>query len=272
MAYPRLPIEEFGRQLIETGDLDPLYVALKNASWKWPCERRIKRWLLAYWVFYHAGVASYISDASDNAGYWARWLVAARNESLSPTGGRWPRGQERRHMRGMAAEACWSHLSKEFQDNPEAFCDEVKDVSCRRVIKRVRKHVQFGPWIGFKVADMLERVLGYSIDFERSTVFFFKDPTKAATMWAGEERHAWLKEDVVALVSDYLINEFSDLKAPPSADRPIGLQEVETVLCKWKSHRNGHYPVGYDTTEIRNGLREWSPYSGTANELYQAMP
>ena len=38
----------------------------------------------------------------------------------------------------------------------------------------------------------------------------------------------------------YLTHEFRDLPAPPGWDRPVALNEIETVLCKWKAHINGH--------------------------------
>lgn len=43
-----------------------------------------------------------------------------------------------------------------------------------------------------------------------------------------------------------------------------GVQEAETVLCKYKSYRNGHYFVGKDTKEIRYALKGWG---ATANHL-----
>ena len=55
-------------------------------------------------------------------------------------------------------------------------------------------------------------------------------------------------------------------------ERPVGLQEVETILCKWKSHMNGHYPLNNDIMEIRHGLKDWLPVSALARAFYDAMP
>jgi hypothetical protein len=271
--YPRLPIETFGRQLIESGDLDPLYIALNSCSGLLG-PQRLKRWLLAYWAFYHAGVASYLADSSDPEQYWWRWKTAAENHEETPVGGRWPRGHERRHMRGAAASQCWEDLRARYPDAPEDFTDGVRAETCGDVMKRVSRHVQFGPWIGFKVADMLERVLGWPVNFQTSTVFFFRDPRKAAVLYAGTARPTWLPTDSQAVewASESLLREFNDLQAPPARDRPVGLQEVETVLCKWKSHLNGHYPVGFDTAEIKTGLRQWASCSPTAWLVSENMP
>jgi hypothetical protein len=51
-----------------------------------------------------------------------------------------------------------------------------------------------------------------------------------------------------------LKRKLGTLKAPPRFERRINIQEIETILCKWKSHINGHYFVGKDIQEIRHGL------------------
>lgn len=163
---------------------------------------------------------------------------------------------------------------------PEDFVDLCVPgpTSCKDVMKRVRGHVQFGPWIGFKVADMTERVLRVPVDFSDSEVFMFEDPKKSALLFwrlamglpplskPRDEKH------VLGLVVHFLTARFSDQKAPPHLDRPIGLQEVETILCKWKSHLNGHYPLNNDINEIRAGLQPWVPYSFIAQTFLEAMP
>lgn len=81
MTYQKLEVEPFGRALIETGDLDPVYIALSKCEW--PEEQR-QRWLMAYWLFYHPGAASYMADASTEELFWNRVSNAARNETPSP--------------------------------------------------------------------------------------------------------------------------------------------------------------------------------------------
>src|ERR1700750_3037416 len=99
MTYPRLDIAEFGHHLFETGDLDPIYVALNRLNWSQP---KLDRWLVAYWCFYHAGFACYAAEHKGIA-YWQVLAKAAENEPTCPVGVRWPRGTERRHFRGQLA-------------------------------------------------------------------------------------------------------------------------------------------------------------------------
>ena len=51
-----------------------------------------------------------------------------------------------------------------------------------------------------------------------------------------------------------LAEELNGYEAPPRNDRGLGLQEYETVLCKWGSYLKGHYHVGEDVAGVRKGL------------------
>jgi hypothetical protein len=77
------------------------------------------------------------------------------------------------------------------------------------------------------------------------------------------------KEMTVDQVLAKLEAKFSSFQAPPLYDRPVNVQEVETILCKWKSHTSGHYPVGKDIKEIRHNLEGWGPL---ADHLVKFLP
>lgn len=279
MAYDKLSIQDFGRELLMSNDLDPVYVALLRVPWT---RDRKYRWLVAYWCFYDCGVATYLSEFEDRA-FWDGMKVAAENTTEMPIGGRWKRAAERRHFRGRAATDGVAMLRTRY-DRPEQMVYYVigKDTGKMRTFKdiaaRVKEHAAFGPWMAFKVADMLDRVIGVSIDFDKAAIFMFKDPVKAVLMlWRlktgyGEKAKPKNLAAVINEVVDTLTKEFGGFLAPPAEDRPVGLQEVETVLCKWKSHMNGHYPLGKDTREIRDGLAPWAQYIGAAKEFLENMP
>lgn len=281
--YQRLDVETFGRQLITSGDLDPLYIALTSPSFS-VSPNQLRRWLVAYWCFYHAGVASYLSEF-EGAEFWIKMYRAAENERPSPLGERWPRGHERRHFRAKNAINAIEDLSQRYPVYPEKMVSlitdlyDVDELNFEIVSTRVQRHVGFGPWMGFKVADMVDRVLGIPVKFDNAAVFMFKDPEKAAMMlWDKYEGHKYppgtkpKREVVLDRITAYLTSQFQDLKAPPFGDRRPNIQEVETVLCKWKSHMNGHYPLYNDTIEIRDGIAAWAEHSVTAERLYFSMP
>lgn len=293
--YERLDIETFGKHLLESGDLDPIYIALRKAFLN-PAGSlpHLKRWLIAYWCLYHAGAASYISDFEGRE-FWLKLKEAASNAAPAPTGERWPRGHERRHFRGEAAVKAVRTMMGRYLEKPEQLVDviayqSITPLPFAEVAQRAQDLPLFGPWISFKVGDMLDRVLGIPVDFTNGAVFMFDDPTKAALrLWrlkAGiserlDEKGRVAKvqpepkvgrEKAIQDVVDYLIAHFSNFQAPPLGDRPVGLQEVETILCKWKSHMNGHYPLYNDIDEINDGVKAWMPCSPTAQHFYNAMP
>lgn len=283
--YERLAIEHFGSHLLATGDLDPIYIALPKV-FDHPAGSipQLKRWLVAYWCFYHAGQACYISEAQGPE-FWDRFRACAKNEVLSPIGERWQRGHERRHFRGEAASKATRIMAGKYLEDPERLVDDIvgtpglpNNIPFKTVAERAQQLPLFGPWISFKVGDMIDRVLGVTVDFDNDAVFMFKDPTEAALrLWrlkAGLNESAQPKDKGKAIqdVVNYLTDYFRGCAAPPRMDRPVGLQEVETILCKWKSHQNGHYPLNNDIDEIRNGVEPWTKVSGAAVDFLAAMP
>lgn len=272
----KMDVISFGGALLETRDLDPVYCGLVEARLD---PETLSRWLVAYWCLYHCGAASWLSEQPDRK-FWGWLEIAATNEEAAPTGGRWPRGAERRHWRGLQAiNSAW-HLRKRYS-GAGAMVEGIlyprggpEERTAKTVMERAQTHVGFGPWIAFKIADMLDRVWGEPVDFNEAAVFMFKDPAKAADMlWqsygneipVGTTGH---RSTVVKMLE----SAFRNYKAPPLYDRPVNIQEVETVLCKWKSHQNGRYPVGKDIREIRHGLEEWARHSHTAEALLGALP
>jgi hypothetical protein len=281
--YPRLDIVTFGRHLLETGDLDPVYIALHKMEM---AEDQLHRWLIAYWCLYHCGAACYLSERPGKW-FWEGLMQAAYNMDPAPAGGRWPRGHERRHFRGTQGIAAVRDMWDTYKECPEdmvrhiAHLPEISGqpkLPFRAVADRVQAHRGFGPWMAFKVADMADRVLGVPVDFSEADVFMFKDPKEAAIrLWRYNmnlpDTHRPKDEmavirGVVAWLQDLLGEHY----APPLNDRKINLQEIETVLCKWKSHQNGHYPLFNDIDEIRAGLESWWGACETAKLMSSCMP
>ena len=52
----------------------------------------------------------------------------------------------------------------------------------------------------------------------------------------------------------------------------MNIQEVETVLCKWKSHMNGHYPLWNDIHDVNTGLEPWAGCCSAARAFLAHMP
>lgn len=251
-------IFKFGEQLITTQDLDPVYVAIYNAQLPRP---QLCRLLTAYWMFYHLGSAAWLSEY-EGAGFWAYMLVAARNIYPAPVGGRWPRAAERRHFRGEACE----HAVRWFaREQPEHWVESLsKFTTDKEVMGAVKTWPLHGDWVSFKVADMLERCAGQNIAFSGDIGLIYAQPRAALDIL-----HE--KEPDLTVISHYaaLLGHFSSYRAPPGQDRACGPQEVETILCKFKSFTKHHYWVGKDILEVRHALKGWGE---TAEKMLSAMP
>lgn len=291
--YPLLDIYAFGEQLLRTKDIDPVYVVLDNSGWSPDLKAR---WCLAYWCTYHVGVASYVASHTGEA-YWHVLWEVAENLTAAPTGGRWPRGKERRHWRGKQAKASFDDLRKRYNREPELFVATVgaypqafisigtmgkisdDPIPYKLIADRVKQHVGFGSWMAFKIADMLEQVFRTNVSFDNAAVFMFKDPKEAALrFWRfkyklPENARPNNEDDIINKVVDHLVGYFSATSAftAPTGRRLVGIQEVETILCKWKSHLNGHYPLNNDIHELRAAAKEWAPYTSLAGPFVDML-
>lgn len=263
-----LPLS-WGHELIRTQDIDPVYDMLVGANLP---QDQLMRWLLVYWCLYHVGAASYISELQGDA-FWGRLQQAAENQigpAICP--GRWPRSAERRHWRGKTAMHSASYLRRTYSRPEDAvlYLTEVpQPADSDAVSERIQGWPAFGPWIGFKAADMLERVLGVPVFFPIGVAFY--ETPKAGLDLALQDNskyHAYPGGAYHGFIHE-MIRSYVDLTPPGLHNRPVNIQEVETVLCKWKSARGGHYYIGKDTHEIGKALVGWGD---TARHLLTYVP
>jgi hypothetical protein len=261
-----LGVEAFGKRLIATKDLDPVYVGLVGA--KLP-RAQLARWLLCYWCFYDVGAASWMSE-QDGTHFWPYMAKAADNlPEHSPRGlglpaERWPRASERRHFRGKKSVEAVQWLARKYP-RPEDCVERVATAkTAEHVMAVVDGWPMFGKWAAFKIADMMERVWGAPIRFPENTCLMYDEPLAGLKLAAQRAGNANLES-----YHDQLLDYFERFPAPPTDDRPAGPQELETACCKWKSYVGGHYVLGRDIREHRAALVGWG---ATANRILSAYP
>lgn len=278
-----LTISEFGRELLRTQDLDPVYVALFSANIEASTLRRL---CLAYLCFYNLGFAAWAAEKK-GAKFWDAMMTAAENVKPCKMhhSGRWPRAAERRHFRGAQATSAVGELMTRYKA-PEDFCRYVFESTARPtfgdVTARTKEHRGFGEWVAFKTADLGERVLNYPVDFSNCALGVYKDPRQGAALaraqMLGEEvestiaRKAWddqITDQQLEETLAFYVRQLRKFKAPPALDRPVGLAEVETCFCKGKSYSKGHYWVGKDIVEVSEALEGWGDL---AAQLLRGVP
>lgn len=256
-----MDIRDFGTALIRTGDLDPVYIGVAGAKL---AEPQLCRLLLGYWFFYHLGVAAFVSNF-ENSAYWSIVREAAINRT---DGKSWPRGTERRHFRG---KTCIKSVDwfREHYYHPEEAIRSLKQYSFQQsLMDAVQKWPMFGPWIAFKAADMMERVYGHPVRFNKDFVLMYDEPRAGLELLSKDKSFITVDRSHGGIYNN-LLSFFSSQWAPPDKKRMCGPQEVETILCKYKSMKGGHYHVGKDIHEIRTGLEGWG---GTAEKILLHMP
>lgn len=255
---PQLSVPKFGEALLETLDLDPLYVGLVEAGL--PLDQ-LYRYLLCYWCFYDVGVAAWMSE-QEGAQYWSWMVIAAENRDC-PNRERWPRGAERRHFRGTKCVGAVEELARLYSKPENAVEVLIEHTTCEEVMHAVKAWPMFGNWIAFKVVDTLERCAGVQLPIGPDLVLMYQEPFKALEIMAldgslSPEEH-WSS----------ILAHFAYFKAPPLGDRFCGPAECETICCKVKSYWGGHYWVGKDIHEQRRALKGWGD---TALRLLDVYP
>lgn len=249
MGKKRQPVvdmdyQTFGAILIDTEDLDPVYCMAVRAGLD---DDMLKRWLLAYWCYYHVGVASRIAEMPPHMFYTGMWRAFAAKS---------PRGMERRYFYGTSAFN--TILGLEAAGSPESIVDHMCDhAEFQGVFDAVVSYHGFGPWMGWKIADMAERVLRYPVDFSDSDLGIYKDPVQGAAFIDFGDKYYPITMDELHSCVDRMVGEFKDFPAPPWNDRPSNEQEIETILCKYKAHCYGFYPIANDTIHMEKALPGW---------------
>lgn len=240
----KLRVLEFATLLLVSDDIDPLYNILNGVDFS---EYDRDKWLVAYWCFYHAGLACQAVDSKD---YWTFMKRVAAG------GKEFPRGTERRHFRGMIAKKSVAYLQHTFI-HPTNFMTWLVEAgpSATAVMDRVTEVYGFGQWIKWKVADMIERLGISPLEFDESNLDDMFISSRQGALKTCETEGL---EQTLLAAHRYVMNEVGDYKAPPLYDRLVNVQETETIFCKWKSHLSGHYPIGKDTREIKEGLLRYA--------------
>lgn len=239
-----MDVFQFGEGLLRTGDLDPVYVAIYRARMP---RTTLERFLLGYWAFYHCGTAAWIAEQP--TGFWERFRTAAGSKD-------YPRCHERRHFRGENARKSTEDLAGRGMDS--LFRPLQGELTAGEVFQVVRSWYGFGPWIAFKVADMLERLNLARVSFDVSTIQLFDSPAEGADLLWQDLGRGEKPANLVPWAVGEILDRLGDWDAPPRDERKINIQEAETILCKWKSYRKGHYTIGEDVAGLRKSLLRFS--------------
>lgn len=255
----RMSCEEFAINIVESGDLDPDYIFLLNVfnKLKLTDEQR------ATWIVMKTVVYNSCSEAE----------IFFRERTFENV----EYGAERRKHKRYAKryfEAFKAHAVGRAASVHRYFRGLPPSASVS--LQALRRIDGVGPWAAWKCLDLLERVLHLPVDF--SSVDFriaYEYPLKGILMLAGHEEDVTLLKDS-SLYRDCLEISVNKIGAgrlclsPPTRDRPIGVQEFETIFCKYHSYMHGHYTPGEDLHRLRRRVKA-SPFE-SVRSLEDCLP
>jgi len=238
-------LRQFSEVLIQTGEIDPSYYMLYAARFD-PAfgEEWVKRFCVAYLLFYHTGTAAKAADW-EGADFW-RCLKDAWENTRS-------RGPERRHFRGDKSWETLQFCSHYHPDKPEYMFDYPRSASnYKRFHGAAAKYPQFGNYFIWKWNDFSTCVFD-DVRTLADCESYLPDVPKKALQRVWPDQH-WQNS------FEYLTDLISDIPEPFSMKRRrmCGPQEAETIACSLKGYVLQHPQtyIGYDIHEKRAQLEK----------------
>jgi hypothetical protein len=238
VTTPITSLKQFSQVLIQTGEIDPSYFMLYSARFA-PAYGQdwVKRFCVAYLLFYHTGTAAKASD-HEGAAFW-RYLEKAWQDTKS-------RGPERRHFRGTKSWDALQVCSQLHPEKPEDMFDTPRFSDNYRGFHGIAaKYPQFGDYFIWKWNDFSTCVFGDARNMKGCEFYMPDVPKKALQRVWPDQR--WQKS------FEYLCSLIGDIPEPfgLSSARMCGPQEAETIACSLKGYVLQHPQtyIGYDIHE-----------------------
>lgn len=233
---PELTFGEFSKSILESGDIDPDYIFLREKS----AELGLTKEQLFDWILLKLCVYNSNSELKILLGQADFETVKYGNERNKH------KNQAREYYNNIRAVFPTEQSIIEFFDRP-----------AQVVFNSIKEIRGFGPWSAWKFMDLMSCVYGLDVDFEgidfRKSYEF---PLKGLLMVNG------LPEDVKLLkignTYEECMNHINELlkevkvdNIPHNGSKGIRLNEIETLLCKYHSYRHGHYYPGKDLEHLK---------------------
>ncbi len=235
-----LTFQEFSKQIIETGDIDPDYIFIRRTcqEYKWT-KKQMFKWILHKLVIYDS---------------YSELEVILKKNTIDKV----KYGTERRKSKRFAQDYL-NNINRAFIGTDiDEFFTQRGDV----VFDKIRSIKGFGSWAAWKFMDLMSCCYGLDIDFDsidfRQAYTF---PLKGLLMINNYPEDVKLLKDTNLynkLIDNTLLmlTGFNDLKSPHNNNKGLRINEVETLLCKYHSYRHNKYKVGQDIEHLKKRAKE----------------
>lgn len=230
---------EFSRKLFYYEEADPLYYALARSGL--PRAMQMRYVVAMFCSFYHHGLAGETAQYQ-GADFWD-YL-----RHIYPTA---KRASERRHFRGKAGLEALANMQAAFPQ-PEAMVEHLWAPTYMHVRAKIKAlpTMLVGDYFIWKFADAQDRIFGIPCDFAGAAPFSSTVPAEGARL-IGEAEGLPVDKHLTGKVYDLILGhaDVKHLRAPPWYDRPLLLQEAETICCFWHKLHMGKYHFGAATAK-----------------------
>lgn len=265
-------LARFARAMIRSCDIDPLYPVLRHMISMMNREQQL--WLTFLYVAWYnlpSGYAAFLTHPAFDSGL--------AQTSIDPQLLKLPTGIERRNHRGGTVARHINdyvrQLSRRYAGEQFAFYTDGLDpndpiANWRLLTERLQTIWGNGRWAAYKHCEILMKVhdlplaapdMGnqFSSGPREGLAYFFNVPDgqDAATIRLLDRMGIHLQRR--------LHHEFGV---------ELGIEELETILCNWKSLKKGKYYVGHDIDELQEQIargehERWLPIRARES-LYHA--
>lgn len=259
----RLPhFIQFGKHLIGSKDIDPVYPVLRRLERGLTEEQKL--WMSFLYVgWYHLPVAAEVFDL----------FPEPNRDLLNYINPKFPTGIERRAHRGGNIT---KHLEDFFSKIESAggikwyFTNGLYHDDHRQnwmvMNERLQQIHGNGRWAAYKHCEILRRVHHLPLEAPDMGNRFSSGPREGlATLYGPLEGQG----DAVILTLD---KQGLDLQRRlKKQGLAVDIEQLETILCNWKSLVKGKYYVGHDIDEMQEQIRRY-PFvnKATSRQLFSA--
>lgn len=235
----QIPLINFARDLVTSGELDPPYILIHNLREAYG-QDYADRFALYYFMFYDLEGAVKAALAPS---FWAYV------ESVYPTA---KRVSARRHFRG---DKGWQAVrALQRFGSPSQVWQSMHRPSYRGLVQNIDRNFQgcqIGLYFAWKAMDILDRCLGMPVNLSlaETTEFLPEVPVKGAKGLFPNE------ENPVMYALSKIVDAISGLDAPGARTRKCSYPEVETILCAAYGLQKNTYKMGSDLVHRHQELK-----------------
>lgn len=235
-----LTFKEFSKAIIETGDIDPDYILIREKceELNWD-KRQMFKWILHKLVIYDS---------------YSELEVILKKRKINEV----KYGTERRKSKRFAQDYL-NNINRAFIGTD---IDKFFSAKGSIVFNRIKTIKGFGSWAAWKFMDLMSCCYGIDVDFDsidfREAYTF---PLKGLLMINDYPEDVKLLKDTKLynklITNTYdMLEGFEELRSPHNNNRGLRINEVETLLCKYHSYRHNKYKVGQDIEHLAKRSKE----------------